>query len=87
MYSLKRICLEIFETINDGSEQLYEDGEVNGNFEALYNIIQKDFETPNTHFGQFTKPGDTFEFIEQVYTTDLGLRVSGHLDFKYKGKT
>ena len=45
MYSLKRLHLDIFETINDGSEQLYEDGEVDGNFEAKCGEIKKTFTT------------------------------------------
>ena len=58
MYTLKRLHLDIFETINDGSEQLYEDEKIDGNFEAKCGEIKKSFPTPASHFGQFTKPGD-----------------------------
>ena len=87
MFSLKRLHLDILETINDGSEQLYDDSDLqNGKFEAKCGEVKKEFETKCPYFGQFSKPGDKFEFIEQVYTTNLGPRVSGHLVFKFKGK-
>ena len=53
MYSLKRLHLDIFETINDGSEQLYEDGEVDGNFEAKCGEIKKTFTTPVDQYHLF----------------------------------
>ena len=82
---MKQFHLDIHETINDGSEMLYDDDQVEGGFEAKCGEIHKDFPQNQSYFGSFSKNDDSYEFIEQTYTVKLGARASGYILFKHIG--